>query len=199
MNQFLEDWNKELDDLEVQISLGKDEVAEAFEKQKAAFTEFVNESKNKISALASAETAQKLKGKLESLQVQLALGKAETREAYEEQKNNLEEAIREAKEEYEEFMSSFGEKKQELSGDLSAQFEKFRTKMDLFRLQFALGTADAKDDLQEKKKELQETLSSLRAKIEVKKETAEETWEEFSEEVSETYDYFKDAVKKLFS
>lgn len=199
MNQFLEDWSKELDDLEVQISLGEEEIVAAYEKQKAAFTEFVNESKAKISDLASNEHVQKLRGKFEALQVQLALGKAESLEAYEEQKNRLGEAIQETKEEYETYMSSLGDKKEELSGNLSGKLEQFKTKMDLFHLQFALGTAEAKDELKEKQQELAATLATIRTKIEEKKEAAEETWEEFTEEVSEAFDEFKGVMKKFFS
>ncbi|MEZ4773868.1 MAG: hypothetical protein R3D00_11855 [Bacteroidia bacterium] len=199
MNQFLEDWSKELDDLELQISLGEEEIVAAYEKQKAAFTEFVNESKAKISEMASNDHVQKLRGKLEALQVQLALGKAESLEAYEEQKKRLTESIQEAKDEYETYMSSLGDKKQELSGNLSGKLEQFKTKMDLFHLQFALGKADAKEELKEKQEELTATLATIRAKIDEKKEAAEETWDEFTDEVSEAFDQFKGAMKKFFS
>ncbi|MEZ4829354.1 MAG: hypothetical protein R3C61_24160 [Bacteroidia bacterium] len=199
MNQYLEDWSKELDDLEVQISLGEDEIVAAYEKQKAAFFEFINESKSKIGEISSDERVQKLKGKLESLQVQLALGKAESMEAYHEQKEKLDSAIDEAKEEYQEFMASLGEKKQSLSGNLSGKFEQFRTKLDMFHVQFALGSEEAKEELKEKQQEISASMAAFRKKIEEKKEEAEESWEEFTEDVAEAFGEFKNSVKNFFS
>ena len=64
-------------------SLGEEEIVDAFENQKAKLSGFIDTSREKVNAMAESEQATRLKTKLEELQVQLALGKAETRDAYE--------------------------------------------------------------------------------------------------------------------
>ena len=203
MNEFLKKWNDELDDLEVDISLGEDEVIDTFEKHKSSMREYLTglagSIDEKVQDLDVKDKANSVKAKLEELQVQLALGRAETRDAYEEQKKNLEQKMQEAKAEYENLKDQGGEKYQHLAGDFGHQVEKFKTRMDVFRLHFALGAADAKDELSEKKEELKGKLAEMKKKIEASKEGAEDKWEDFSDELSESFSHFKGAIKGLFS
>ncbi|MCB0843969.1 MAG: hypothetical protein KDE26_12005 [Bacteroidetes bacterium] len=203
MNEYLKKWNDELDDLHVDFSIDQEEVVEKFEKHKSSMREYLVDLANKIDEKAKGldvkDKADNVKAKIEELQVQLALGKAESQDAYEEQKKNLDKKLHEAQKEYEKLKSEGDEKLHHLASDFHSQAEKFKTKMDVFRLHFALGTADAKDELAEKKEELKEKLAEMKKKVEENKEKAEEKWDEFSEELSESYNHFKGAIKNLFS
>ena len=48
MNAFFEKWNEELEDLKIHLSLGEEELAEAFDKQKARFQVYADQLKQKL-------------------------------------------------------------------------------------------------------------------------------------------------------
>jgi hypothetical protein len=203
MNSFLKKWNEELEDLEVNISLGEEEYMEAYETQKANFMAFLDRSAKSIDDLHLEEKAMPIRTKLDELRVQLALGKAESKEAFEKQQKNLTELMHKAGEAYEEAKTDAGEKSSELANSFKEQAEHFRTKLDMFRLHFHLGSADASDEMKEKKNELQEKVRDLKAKASEKAEEmgdeADDKWDEVKEELGEAYDHMKGALKRLFS
>ena len=87
MNRFLKNFDRELDELEVQISLGEKELEDAFEKGKTNFKSFVDEASKTVEGLGNTEAATNLRTKLDELRVQLALGRAEGKDAFEAQKD----------------------------------------------------------------------------------------------------------------
>lgn len=202
MNKYLQDWMKELDDLDIHLKMDTDEVVEAFEKQKSSFQSFVSESKDKLEAkineLDLGEKGTELKTKLEELQVQLALGKAETRDAFEEQRKNLTSSLHDATKEYDGLKEKAEGQYKELADEFNELTEKFHTKLDVLRVQFALGKADMQDEMKDKKEEIAQKLAEVRKKSEENKEKAEDKWDDFKGEISEAYGHFKSALKGLF-
>jgi chemotaxis protein histidine kinase CheA len=196
MNQYLEDWLNEIDELEMQVDLGFEDLSDAFEKQKTAMLETVDSLQEKLSGQ---ETATNLRTKLDELRVQLALGKAEGKEAYEEQKDKLEVALSDTRKAMHEWTEKADDKYVSLTDSLKAKTSQFETKLDLFKVQFALGKAEARDEWEEKSKEVREKLHHVRTKLDSKKDSAEDHWEEFTEEMGEAFGHFKKAVKGLFS
>ena len=89
-----------LEELQVQTALGKAELADKLEELKKETKEKINHIKWDINSEvdAGADKLKKLKAKMEHLRLQLALGKAETKEALAEQKKELKSAFREIKE-----------------------------------------------------------------------------------------------------
>lgn len=95
---FLKQSAIKLEELQVQSALGKAELEDKFEEIKKETREQYHNLKSEInSKLHSNENYNNLKAKLEHLEVQLALGKAETKELLEEQKENLSKAFKEVK------------------------------------------------------------------------------------------------------
>lgn len=87
-----------LEEFQVQSSLGKAELEDKFEEIKKETREQYHNLKSEIdSKLRSNESYNIIKSKLEHLEVQLALGKAETKDLLEEQKKNLSKAFKEVK------------------------------------------------------------------------------------------------------
>ena len=95
INSSLEKAKQEIEELSVQFSLGKAEAADKFESVKKDFLSKVNEWKIKGEQFKSSgeEKSHTLKAKLEELQVQLALGKAEAKELFHEQKKKIMQSI----------------------------------------------------------------------------------------------------------
>ncbi len=88
-----------LEELLVQSALGKAELEDKFEEIKKESREQYQHLKAEVNATIQKDSAKwdKLKAKFEHLEVQLALGKAETKDMLEEQKKNLSKAFQEVK------------------------------------------------------------------------------------------------------
>lgn len=95
---FLKQSAIKLEELQVQSALGKAELEDKFEEIKKETREQYLHLKSEIShKLQNNEEFNNLKAKFENLEVQLALGKAETKDLLEEQKKNLSKAFKEVK------------------------------------------------------------------------------------------------------
>ena len=77
----------ELEDFQLQLSLGKMEAMDAFYALKKSYGNFTHEIK--LKAIHGKQNWDDILGKIQDLQVQLALGKAETAEVFEEQKKKI--------------------------------------------------------------------------------------------------------------
>ncbi|MFK7925304.1 MAG: hypothetical protein AB8H47_25335 [Bacteroidia bacterium] len=195
MNKFMEKWMGELDELEVQVDLGMDELSAAFEKQKANMAEIVDDVQEKIKDKPSAAS---LRTKLDELRLQLALGKAESKDAYEAQKDKLEDALKHTHTALGEWSDEADEKLSGLSSTLKEKATQFETKMDLFKVQYALGKAEAKEEWEEKKSEIRDHIMGIRKKADEGKDKTEDKWDEFSDEMSEAFSHVKKAWKNIF-
>ena len=199
MDKYLEKWSEKIEDIEVQLDLGEEEAIEAFEKQKGRLKEFIDKSKASLENLGLDEKATKLKADLEQLQLQLALGKAESKDAFEAQKEKLEQALHSASEKFQEIRGSADDTYDEVVHNLEDATSSFQTRMDLMRLQMALGKAEAREAFEEKKAELRQKLAEVKIKVEEREKIGEEKWNEFTDEIGEAYSHFKGALKGLFS
>ncbi|MEL6626201.1 MAG: hypothetical protein AAFQ83_06695 [Bacteroidota bacterium] len=196
MDKNLANWQKELDDLQVDVELDVDKAADAFEEYKASFNEFVNTATSKIEG-AMGENGTELKTKLEELQVQLALGKAESKDKVEEQRQKLSHTLHEVSTEYDKFKAEAGDSYEDFKEEMGDQLEKFKTRVDIFRLHFHLGMADSKDELENKRVVLKSQLHDIKTKMDEAEDKAEDKWDDFSEEMGKAFGSFRSALKKL--
>ena len=88
-----------LEELQVQSALGKAELEDKFEEIKKETRDQYHHLKAEVNSTLQKDSEQwnKVKAKFEHLEVQLALGKAETKDMIEEQKKNLSKAFQEVK------------------------------------------------------------------------------------------------------
>ena len=88
-----------LEELQVQSALGKAELEDKFEEIKKESREQYQHLKSEVTATIQKDSARwdKVKTKFEHLEVQLALGKAETKDMLFEQKKNLSKAFQEVR------------------------------------------------------------------------------------------------------
>ena len=89
MSEFIKKWKDKLDELEEKLNLQSHQVAESFEAQKAKMTSQLSDKIQSLKDTKLDEQTAGLKAKMEALQVQLALGKAESKDAFEAQKKEL--------------------------------------------------------------------------------------------------------------
>ena len=96
---FFKKASTKLEELQVQAALGKAELGDKFEEVKKETREQYQHFKSQINATIDRdkEKWQHLKAKVEHLDLQLSLGKAETDEILAEQKKNLKMAFQDVK------------------------------------------------------------------------------------------------------
>jgi len=175
----------ELEEFQLQFSLGKAEAADKYEDLKKKFSEVIHKAKLKVKA--GKENGKALKAKFEELHVQLALGKAETKDAFMEQKKKINTAISEI-----ENSIKHTDLPDDLYDSLKHEMEKFKIKLEMLHVQYELGKAEMKDAFQDKKKDFARMLSELKMKF-AKHENKEGNWEHFRSEMHEAYDHLKKA------
>jgi len=96
---FFKNAATKLEELQVQTTLGKAELSDKFEEIKKETQHKISQMRADLNGVVKdkKESFDHLKTKLEHLEVQLALGKAETIEELKEQKKKLTVAIRDVK------------------------------------------------------------------------------------------------------
>jgi hypothetical protein len=199
MNRFFEEWMKELDELDVQVKLGAEEVGEAFEKQKNRLAEWADKARAELDSLDEQPWVLKLRGQIDELRVQAALGRAETRDALNEQRENLEKAMQRVGEEFKGQAEGADERASEWGKQAGQMMENLQARFDLLRLQLHLGQAEAAEEWEEKRKELSGQIEQLKARAVEGQHEAEEKWQEISGEISEAYTHMKNALRRMFS
>jgi len=197
MNKYLENFDRELENLKIQLSMGHDEVADAFEQQKSRFKAYVDDVAESVDQYES-EHAPKLKAKLDELRVQLALGRAESRDALEAQQEKLEETLEEAKREYAKVQAEGKGQIDEWEQAFHHRTELFRTYMDALRVQMHLGVKEAQEEYKEAQEEINEKVNEARRFWKERSQEGEQRWEEFSGEMTEAYNHVKSAMRKFF-
>ena len=96
---FFKKATTKLEELQVQAALGKAELSDKFEEVKKETRKQFQNIKSEVNSVIDEDKEEwkHFKTKLEHLEVQLALGKAETKEVLEEQKKNLKKAFHDVK------------------------------------------------------------------------------------------------------
>lgn len=88
LGRFIQKAQSEIDELRLKIALGKMDGADLFEDMKKELRESVSEFNSAFDKEKMAATETIIKG-IETLQLQLALGKAEALDAYEDKKKKF--------------------------------------------------------------------------------------------------------------
>lgn len=180
----------ELEEFRVQVALGKAEAHDAYEAAKKKFRHAVQEAEQLFGASKEKATdiGTQLKTIIETLQVQLALGKADTRDAFEAQRKKIMQALHSL-----ENLLENNELTKEYYEKLHAEIAKFKIKMEILRLRFELNKMDAREDFEEKKKEFAGKMEAISNLLREKEKQAENKWKNFREDVTEAYNDMKKA------
>lgn len=185
---------KEIEDLALQFSLGKAEAGEKFEEIKKEFLNRINEWKNVFANIPeiNTESKNKLIAKFEELQLQLALGKAESKVFYAEQRNKVLLAIHEIEAEIRTNPGLNG-----YMDEFKSELEKFKLKMDVLRLKFELKSFQVKDEFKNEVTHARIQIDKIFENIKTKKDDAKRKYADFGDEIELAYKHIKKAVDKL--
>lgn len=190
VKQFATDWQKRLEELKQQFSQGKMDATDSFEKQKDNLRTLVvtlKENLDKATDVAEEKTKE-LKAKLEELQLQLALGKADGMDAFEIQKKKIELAMHEVYIEGKKtFNTNFNQALQLFDNNAQA----FKTGLEIVKLQFSLGKMDAKDEAEQARKAINDKMNELTEQYKNMQQTAMKSLEDFNTQMKEGYEKMK--------
>jgi len=181
-----------LDDLEVQMALGKMEAKDAFEREKKNLNRFIQDEKavlEKMDQEASSHRASLWKafGKLESV---LTRPFATTKRKFDKDKKETLQVIYELEAGLKEAYGDVRPSIQEL-------LDKVKSKLDTYRVQLALGSIEDESALASKKVELTQAIAALRERLQ-KDRLSKGKLNSFVDEMGESFEHFKRAFSDLF-
>lgn len=181
---------QEIDELALQLSLGKAEAKEKLEEIKKDFGERVNELRQFLKSTLNQSMPIALKLKLEELELKLKVGKAETKEAFDLQLAALIEATIALENETRKALE-----KLEVSAYFHHEVEKFLLKMEILRLKFGIKRFEIKDAFRSRMERAKKSIHRFADKA--KKMGNRKKHVDFREEMAEAYKHLKSAVKNL--
>lgn len=158
-----------LEELELQFSLGKKELMDEVEKQKDSLNNLVMEIKTFIEKSDNQDIIH-LKTMFEELQLRLALGKADTLDAIDEQKEKIALKLKEIETYLRNKNPGFEKGLDDLLEKFNLKSDRLNMIIDLARLKFSLGKADFEDRFADEKdifiKKISDLKSNLNSNIE---------------------------------
>ncbi len=180
----------ELEEFRVQVALGKAEARDAYEEAKKNFRKVMQDAEQWFATSTEdlTEAGTGLKAILETLQVQLALGKADTRDEFEAQRKKIMQSIHNLETAIEKnaFSREYYEK-------VHTEIAKFKIKLEIIRLHWELDKMEAREDFELRKKEFARKMEIIASSLREKEKQATNKWKHFREEITEAYQDMKKA------
>jgi len=193
----LDKYEAEASAIESQLNLSKDKAIEKLETQKKQFADVLTGFKAKIneSKAIAQEEKTKIQNQLENLRVQLALGKAESKAAYESQKKAIEDAIKS-------FETSIDRELDEavdaVTSKLIGEANALGAQLDAMKVQFERAKAEGQAQFEEQKKGLAAKVQAFRQDLREKKQRAVDKGTALESELSAGLSQVKTAFSNLF-
>lgn len=183
---------QEIDELALQLSLGRAEGKEKFEEVKKEFGRQVSELKSLLANQNDQSINPQICSRIDDLELQLTLGKADTKERFDIQKDNIVRAITtvevELKEQWHKIQSPHF---------FVHEIEKFRLKLEILRLRFGLKKFEIKEGYFTKMALARKEINDLTAGAKDHLTKGKEKYDDFRDEVSLAYRHLKKAVESL--
>jgi hypothetical protein len=184
---FLRKAAVELEEFQVQASLGKAELEDSYEDTKKKFNQFIHDSKFKMQQ--GKDKYEDMRTSFDELIVQLNLGKAETLDKFKEQKRNILLKLHDI-----EVKIKTNETLNKLYKYMLLDIEMFKVKLEILESKLEKGKEDFKTNYEKGKTEFVEFVENFKKKYEKDKE--ESQWDHFQGEMSEAFQHFKKAFNK---
>jgi hypothetical protein len=184
----------ELEQFKVKAALGKMELKDLFEESKKKLLIKAADASvmfDKLKDVAGKKVLP-LKSRLEELQLQLALGKAEGKQAFEKQRKKLDHLASEI-----ETMIRENPTTARTYNKLMLEIKKFKIKMDILRLRYERKKRGQDVNLDEVRGGLYDKLASARLRLEETEKFAEKKWKKFSSEMQMAYGHLKAAFEPV--
>jgi hypothetical protein len=179
------------EELEVQLTLGKAEAKELFEREKKNVTEFINVQRSRLQKEEElkAERLNALEAKMKELAALLVEESPDKVKAYDKSKETLLHCIYGLE-------GSLKEAYVEAGAGLRPHLDQFRNALDAYRIVLALSSFENRAEVEVKKEALNAVLTTMLGRFRAEEKT-EEKLEHFVAEIETAFDHVKRAVKEL--
>ena len=186
--------------LEAQLTQTKDQAMQRLEQRKQQLQELLTQVQSDMQK--SKEMAEQAKtevqAKLEHLQVQLALGKADARDTFEEQRAKIFKALNEFESVADQKMKGATLESGKVWEDLVGRTSTLEAEFDALKGRFEIEKAKQQGSLESKKQELLTELVSFRDRLKAKRDTVQAKADVFETDLREGLDQIKTGFRKLF-
>ncbi len=173
----------ELEEFNVQVSLGKMEAHDAYEAAKKKMHNFIHETEQHLHDDGEIRNLiREFRTALDELRVQLALGKAETRDAFEAQRKKIMSAFHKLESFFESSLAQ-----SETLASLRIEMTKFRIRLEILKLRYELNRMDAHEEFEAGKREFSQKLDKIRDSITEMEKHGRDKWNHFKDEITEAY------------
>ncbi|WNJ17738.1 hypothetical protein [Pontibacter sp. G13] len=199
MDEFLGKWSRELDDLEVSMNMEDSELEQRFAQTQSKLEEWVKDAEHAWDQWQPSESAANIKSALESLRVQAALGSAEGKEALTNQRKELSKALNQFQQTWSTWSKDVGEASDGYAKEITEQVSAFQTQIDLMRVKFNLGKADANDQIDAEVKEIRQKIHEMKQRAQTAQGNSDEKWQSAKAELAESWEHLKSAIQKLLN
>ena len=201
----LDKWEAQATALEAQLALSKEQATERLDAQKRKYEQVAQQVRDKIDAAAdlAEDNKTKIKGSFEHMQVQLALGTADTRDAYQEWKQKFQTSAAAFETDVDvavkETSAGLQSELDALKEDYVREADALEAEVEAMQAQFAEDKARAKADYEKYKSDLQSQIVSYKTELDDKRKIAAGKLDTFEAELTAGANQIKDAFTRLFS
>lgn len=185
---------KHIEELQMQLNLGKMEMEDQWERQKASLKQWAETNMNEISDTSEAWRA-KLHERFNNVRQQATMAKARSEGELRHQKDNMAKAIQEVEGELESIEDMGSDKWNDLKEYYQRSSEVLKTKLEVLRYEYTLGKAEARDEWDEFKEKLKGKTEEWKRDFNEERHEAKGVWKHFKSEIGESFGHLKKAFK----
>ncbi len=200
---ILEEIKNDLDELEVQLNLGKKELQEAFEAKKKKFTSLIKQVQLNLDEYekTGSEKVKELKDKAADLIDTLESNFDVSYTDYSDKPHSLKRVVEDfekvVKDYYIEVEGKSKEATSKAKTEIKLGIEKFKHELEIQQAQLKQLKEKSSDEWESWKKTKQEEIGKLKEKINSAVDSSKEKAGKFNEELTEAYRHLKTAFKNL--
>ncbi len=193
-------WEALAESLELQLTLGRADALQRFDAERQRLQASIETLKERIGpTLQQGEAASaRLKAALEHLEVKLALGRAETREVYLEQRNHLEQAIQSFEARLDEAVATSGERLESELKAFARQADRLRAEMEALEFQFQINTESARQHMVDARTALLLKIEAFRKQVSAQRGSTQDRLQQAEGELAEAARHLKASFLSLF-
>jgi hypothetical protein len=196
----LDAWEKQALALEARLTETKDKAADRLEEQKRRLREVLARVQAEVakSKDLAGQTRAEVQAKLDHLREQLTLGKAEARDAFEQQRRNILDALAAFEASADEKLKGGAFESGKIWEDLVVKANALEAELDAFRTRFGSETAKQQARFEEKKQELMAKLAAFKNDFQARRHAIRTKADTFERDFAAGLEGIKAAFRKLF-
>jgi uncharacterized protein (DUF1501 family) len=190
----LNQWKAMIEDLEVQISLGKADAKDTIKAEKKNITKFFNQQKAEFKKAEAKTIKQRtaLVEKLTELNASLLADTPESKRAFDNRRRKTMQLVHEVENMIRMMYKDAGER-------VTLILDGLKVDLDNYRIQLALGSFETKTKIAASQKDLIKTLEKTISFLDSKKAEKDKNIEHFMDEISQSFDHLKSAFSEILN